>query len=87
MISLGEDHHPGRSIVICHNCDGTGRIPNEHRLDRDDPEKFTCSLCCGSGRLQKEVTITYKPYLPLFNDTRSTGSYIELDKPEEEKKY
>lgn len=70
--------HKRKDVVICLRCNGTGQIHNYNKIS--DELLDECDRCGGSGRLQREVSVTYKPFRPLFSAVKSTESKIEFDR-------
>ena len=54
-------------IVICTECDGTGRTVIDVGSHKSEYEYSRCAECKGSGRLVKIETLEYKPFIPGRN--------------------
>lgn len=55
-------------VEVCRNCQGSGIVysrPEFHPCGKEsDMESYECSVCAGSGRVEKklDITITINPY-------------------------
>ena len=57
-------------IIICDRCKGTGILTYDVRSHYSEYKDETCSDCNGSGRQEKEVNISFKPFKPGEETTR-----------------
>lgn len=58
------------NIMICDECEGTGKLTHDHGGHKSDLKTTKCGKCKGSGRMEQEVTVTYKPFRPSPNDSK-----------------
>lgn len=61
-----------QEIIVCDHCKGVGEIKENVYIGAfktDEIKIYGCPVCNGSGRLIKQTTVNYLPFVPPKSKT------------------